>query len=82
MRAFQMLEAKTTFLDSCFQFYAPMPLGFASPFVIPQQFCAREDVDHDLDAAGGFESFVFADEEVVGGGFDHSRGSSIVVGTP
>lgn len=78
-----MLEAKATFLDSYFQFYAPMPLGFASPFVMPQLMCAREEVLVDVDGAGAFESFVFAEEPESGiGGFGQSRGSSVVVGTP
>ena len=76
IHAFRMLEAKANLLDNCFSFYAPMPLGFRSPFVIPQLF-SREEM--------GFDQFVgFGDEtQVVAGDGFQSRGSSVAnIGTP
>lgn len=71
--AFRMLETKAMFLDNCFPFYAPMPLGFASPFVVQELFCRKEE----LVIPEEFEALFGAGE----GAFD-SRGSSVAVSTP
>jgi hypothetical protein len=35
VKLFQMLETRASALDACFPLYAPIPLGFTSPFTTP-----------------------------------------------